>query len=200
MLLAAALAVALLVAASRTWVSAALPDPLGGAGGTPVELAGSAVAGAVSALGLVALAAAGAVAAARGLLLRASAVVLALAGAGAAGAALTAVRDPAAAVAGSARVAGAAGAAATGVEVSAWPWLALVPAAGLVLVGGWAAFTGPRWRPAERFETASAAAPTTGRVTGPTTTATPAPAPGPTRPAALWDGLSRGEDPTTPGP
>ena len=99
---------------------------------------------------------------------------------------------------------------ATAASAPAWPVLALLPALGLVAVGARVLLTGRRWAGSSRFEApapGAGPAPGTGAGTGPDGTRPsdradrPAPpASGGARPAsrsALWDDLSRGEDPTT---
>ncbi len=188
-----AMACALLAAASRTWVSARLPDPLGAAQGVPLEVTGAAAAGVVPALGLVALAAAAAMSTVRGPLLRATALLVAAAGAGALLATAGLLRDPGAAVATAARATAGTtsgwASSATSVATTPWPWVALLPAAGLLLTGVWATAAGPRWSSSARFEAPAAGA------AGPGPRGSPG-APAARGPATLWDGLSRGDDPT----
>jgi len=87
------------------------------------------------------------------------------------------------------------------VSFSIWPWVAAA-GGGLILLAGLLALVGSRsWAgPTRRYERASApGAP----LAGPATTASSATESGPGRPptvspAATWDSLSRGEDPTSP--
>ncbi len=184
----------LLAAAAPTWVTATLADPLGGPA-QPLAVPGGSAAPAVPALGLVALAAAAALSTVRGPLLRLTAAIIALAGAGAAASTVLLLRDPAAAVAAAAReAAGTTGASAAAVEPALWPWVALAPAAGLVLAGLRALARGPAWATTARFEPPAGA-----RAAAPSP---PATAPAPPGRSRLWDSLSEGDDPTAgpPGP
>lgn len=220
-LAALALAAALLAVAAPVWTSATVTDPLTGRA-APVSATGTQAAPLVGALALVAAAAAVAVSTARGALLRACAVLLALAGLGALAAALSVVLDPGASLSAAAEQVSATTTAALGrVSLSAWSPLALLPAAGLLACGAWALVAGPRWSATSRFERApaprpgsrgpdDAGIPPTGAVSGrgaPDGAPEGAPrgagrseqAPGAAAPA-LWDSLTLGTDPTEQAP
>lgn len=184
-LLALVLAGLLLLAASRTWVVA--PVPTGPAAGSPqraLEVAGSSAAPVVTALALVGLAGAAALSTVRRAGLVLTAALLVVAGLGAAAGAAAVLVDPT----GSAAAAVAAATGLTGGDPvpatrTAWPALALVPALGLAAVGALAGVRGRRWRASGRFEATTADGATRARAE-------------PSR-SALWDDLSRGDDPTT---
>lgn len=197
----------LLLAASRTWVGADLPaGPAGGAGGA-LAVSGGDATPLVRALALVGLAAAAALSTVRGAGRAVTGLLLALAGVAAVLATTAVLLDPAAAAAPAVRSAtGLSSATASGAAATAWPALALLPAAGLAAVGLVVLVRGRHWATTARFEAPAAAGgdaaapgPTTGRTTAPATgrTAGPAPSPRPASRAALWDDLSRGDDPTT---
>lgn len=149
----------------------------------PLVVLGQSAASALSGLGLATLALAGALSIARPLLRRVLGVVLALLGVLVAVIAVTAIADPftaaqsaiteATGISGSATADYIVGA----VAVTAWPWLAAVVGALLVLVGVLIVVTSQRWPgPTARYETS--------------TTDT-------TTPAGAWDSLSEGHDPTS---
>ncbi|MGQ7296082.1 Trp biosynthesis-associated membrane protein [Quadrisphaera sp. KR29] len=176
----------LLVASTQPWVLAALPV---GPGGSAAELAvsGRDSAAAVPAVGVVAVAGALALSTLRGAGRVAAGALLVLAGLAAAAAAVVLVSDPLGAAVPAARAATGVGEV-DGARTTAWPFLALVPALGVLASGALALVRGRSWGSSERFEAPTSAAGPGG----------PARASGPVAPsrAGLWDGLSRGEDPT----
>lgn len=195
-LVALALAGALLAMVAPVWVSAILSDPLTGRP-VPVSDTGSGAAPLVGALALVGAAAAVAVSTARGALLRACAVVLALAGLGALAAVVAVVVDPSTPLAAAAQqVSGTTTAPLRAVGRSPWVFLAAVPAVGLLACGLWALVAGPRWASSARFERAPAGR--AGAGGGATVPGRSDEQPGTAAPA-LWDSLSRGADPTGAG-
>jgi hypothetical protein len=185
----AVLAGLVLVVASRTWVSARSDLLQGGAvaGSQVVAATGSALAPGAGALGLVVLAAAGALLLARPAVRLLTGLVLVLTGVAVVWFGAGVLRDPASAVVAS--VAEASGLTPGSVRaddleqvrLTAWPVVmvaagALVVAAGVVVV-----LRSGRWDSTRRFERPGEAA------------GAPAPVAGS---ADDWDALSRGEDPT----
>ncbi len=169
----------LLVAAGRTWATLALPRaglPSAGAAVTGRELAPVGVAA-----GILALAGAAALLAARRLGRLAVGVVLAVAGA----AVLSFVRlDPAPAARRWAAARFGDSEQAPGVVTSAWPAVALVGGALLLAAGTLAAIRGRRWAAmSSRYERAPATAPSSGAGA-----------------VSAWDALDRGVDPTDESP
>ena len=189
-----AFAALLLLAASRSWVGADLPAPAAGGAGGRLDVSGGDATPLVPALGLVALAGSAALSTLRGAGRAAAGVLLAGAGAGAAAATAAVLLDPAGAVAPAVRSAtGLTSATASAASATAWPVLALLPALGLVAVGVRVLVLGRRWAASARFEAPAG---------GGGGEAPPAPPAGggrarPASRSALWDDLSRGEDPTT---
>lgn len=177
-LLGVAAAAALAGSTRPVWVTASAPDLTGSLQQVPVS--GAEAAPAVTALALVALAAALATSLSAAWLRLLTGPVLILSGLGAAVAAVGATRAPA--EASRSAVTGATGVAGTAVEAAAttWPLLSLVPAALVVATGVLMLAVGGRWPRRTRYRSAAVAA-----------TADPA-----DDPAAAWDALTRGEDPT----
>ncbi|WP_194907925.1 Trp biosynthesis-associated membrane protein [Quadrisphaera sp. INWT6] len=179
----------LLASTTQPWVVASLPAGPGGTG-SDLPVAGSTATAVVPALGLVALAGAVALSTLKGVGRAVAAVLLVLVALGAAASVAALVADPVTAARAAAR-------AATGVpevegaRVTTWPLLALLPTAGVVLVGVVALVSGRAWATSARFEAPSAAPDVA--------------AARPSRPAApsragLWDDLSQGVDPTLDEP
>ena len=172
-------AAAMLAGSTRlTWIQALAPD----LAGTPqsIPVLGGDAAPAVLALAIVALAAALATALPSRWVRWFTGPVLVLAGAGSAAAALGAYSDPLAA----SRSAVARATGITGgeilVEPTSWPLGSLLPAAAVAAVGVIVLLVGGRWQTRSRFRSAAV-----------TVAADPA-----EDPAAAWDALTRGEDPT----
>ncbi|MDN5821498.1 MAG: Trp biosynthesis-associated membrane protein [Brachybacterium sp.] len=173
----------LLAGTTRTsWIDAAAPDLTGTA--QQVDVLGADAAPAVLALALVAIAASLATSLSSAWLRFLTGPVLLVTGAGAAVAALGVVREPGAA-------AGSAVTTATGVvgsgleaETTAWPLLSLVPALAVLAVGALVLLTGGTWPRRDRYRSAAV-----------TIAADPA-----EDPAAAWDALTRGEDPSVEEP
>ena len=181
--LAGTAASALLAGTTRTtWIDAAAPDLTGTI--QQVAVPGAEAAPAVLALALVAIAASLATSLPSAWLRFLTGPVLVLTGGGAALAALGVVRDPAAA-------AGTAATTATGVvgsglevETTAWPLLTLLPALAVLAVGVLVLLAGGTWPRRDRYRSPAVAV-----------TADPA-----EDPAAAWDALTRGEDPSMESP
>ena len=181
--LAGTAASALLAGATRpTWIDAAAPDLTGTL--QQVDVPGAEAAPAVLALALVAIAASLATSLPSAWLRFVTGPVLVLTGGGAALAALGVLRDPTAA-------AGSAVATATGVlgsgleaETTTWPLLTLAPALAVAAVGVLVLLVGGSWPRRDRYRSAAV-----------TVTADPS-----EDPAAAWDALTRGEDPSLEEP
>lgn len=171
-----------LLAAGRIWAQGRVD---GLAGVVPVSITGRQAQPVLPALALIA-GAAGMVLAICGPVVRwLAAAALVLAGAGASAAAVVLASDagrllqPAAS-----RLSGITGSAILHSELSPWPWVAVVAGALVLLSGCWAMLAGAAWaavgrryqRPEDRASAAAAAT---------------------DDPAAAWDALTRGEDPTT---
>lgn len=180
--LAATAASALLAGATRTsWIHATAPDLTGTV--QQVEVMGAEAAPAVLALSLAAIAASLATSLSSAWLRFLTGPVLIAAGAGAAFAAYSAAQAPQDA-------AGSAVASATGVlgaavqaEATAWPLLTLIPALAVAVVGVLVLVVGRTWPTGSRYRSAALAAPA--RRGDPAED-----------PAAAWDALTRGEDPS----
>ena len=181
----AGLAIAGLVAGSTrtSWATATAPDITGAVQSYPVT--GAEAAPAVLALALVALAAAAATSLSSRWVRWVTGPVLALSGIGTVVAAAGMLGDPTAASAGA--VADATGI--SGVELhasaSAWPVAAIVGGVLLALLGVLVLVVGGRWRRGSSRYSRATLAPR--RVVDPEQD-----------PAAAWDALTRGEDPTDP--
>lgn len=174
---------ALLAGTTRTtWIEASAPDLTGTL--QQVSVVGADAAPAVLALALVAIAASLTTALSSTWLRFLTGPVLLATGLGAALAALGVVRTPEAA-AGSeiAATTGVLGSAVTA-EVTAWPLLSLVPALVVAATGILVLVAGRGWRAGSRYRRAAVAAP-----------ADPS-----QDPAATWDALTRGEDPSLEDP
>lgn len=185
--LAGIVAAGALAGSTRTvWVQALAPDLTGTA--QSVDVVGGDAAPAVLALALVGLAAAVTTSLSSRWVRLVTGPVMVLAGIGAGLAALDVRGDP---VAASTRAV----AAVTGVvggdaqaAATAWPLLALVPALALAGIGVLVLLVGGRWPHGSRY-----------RRTGETTAAHRAADPS-QDPAAAWDALTRGEDPSAEDP
>lgn len=177
--LACTAAAALLAGSTRTvWIEALAPDLAGTA--QQVTVTGSDAAPAVLALSLVAIAASLATGLSSRWLRFLTGPVLLATGAGSAIAALGVVQAPE-------QAARSAVASATGVlggdvltETTAWPLITLAPAMAVAVLGIVALVVGGRWPVGTRYRSAAVAA-----------TADPG-----QDPAAAWDALTRGEDPS----
>ncbi|MGN6610507.1 MAG: Trp biosynthesis-associated membrane protein [Angustibacter sp.] len=185
-----------LLATSRGWVQAAVDDPV--VGQVTVTASGRQAAPVVPAVALVALAGAAALLLARSLGRRVAGVLLVLAGAAGVAASVSVLRVPESGVAELVtRAVGVTGSTPTAVEVSAWPWLAVLGCALVVVAGAVAVLRAGRWgRPRPRYEAPADAATT---AEAPARADEPAPGQAPDQapdPGTAWDALSRGEDPT----
>lgn len=177
--LAGIVAGAALVGATRTtWAMATANDLTGAA--QDVAVTGSDAAPTVLALGLVALAASLATSLSSTWVRYVTGPVLLAAGLGAGWSAVAVVLDPTGA-------SGSATAEATGVvggqvqaEVTSWPLLTLVPALLVTLIGVVVLRVGRTWPAGTRYRSAAVAAPADPEQD----------------PAAAWDALTRGEDPS----
>ncbi|MDN5686345.1 MAG: Trp biosynthesis-associated membrane protein, partial [Brachybacterium sp.] len=165
-------------ATRTTWAQATAPDLTGSA--QQVAVTGSDAAPTVLALGLVALAASLTTSLSSTWVRLVTGPVLLAAGLGAGWSALAVVLDPIGA-------SGSAAATATGVvggqvqaTATAWPLLTLIPALAVAAVGALVLLVGPTWPVRTRYRSAAVVA-----------TADPE-----TDPAAAWDALTRGEDPS----
>jgi uncharacterized membrane protein (TIGR02234 family) len=173
-------ALALLLAATRTWLTGRSSEPL--LGGGTVAATGSQVAPGVAALAGVALVALLATLTAGPRLRRVAAAVLPLAAVGALALTVAPLRQPEAALG---RVAaaglGRTGEVRTTADVSGWAWVAVLAAVLLLAAAPVAVVAASRWSGlSSRFEAPQAAesASTTGR-------------------SSAWDEVSQGRDPTT---
>ena len=194
-------AVALFGTTRPEWVRAAVPDLVGSAR-TVAVTGGKASPGAV-AMGVAALAAAVLTSLAGRRLAVLTGAIIAAAGGGAAVMTIDVLRAPAThaegAVAADAGLIGAI----TGAHTTVWPWLALGPCALLVVVGVLIAVRARSWQTAARY-TREAVAPDAGEQAAPeearpdAAARAGAPASVDEDPAAMWDALTRGEDPTRP--
>lgn len=181
--LAGTAASALLAGTARlTWIEAAAPDLTGAV--QQVSVLGADAAPAVLALALMAIAASLATSLSSAWVRFLTGPVLLLGGGGAAVAALGVVRDPAGA-------AGSAVTSSTGVlgaaveaQTTMWPLLTLVPALAVLGIGLLVLLAGGGWPRRTRYRSAAVR-----------TTADPA-----EDPAAAWDALSRGDDPSVGEP
>ena len=179
----------LLLSAGRPWVSAVLAQV---PGRPEVSASGRVAAPGAVALGFVALAGAVVVATAGRLIIRITAAVLALAGAGASAAAVLAVSDPARAVAEAAtRASGVSDAVVSGAARTIWPYLAALAGALVLVAGGIALREAKAWTAPRRFERPTLATGPAGDGPGQPEATSPR-----EDPLDAWDALSRGEDPT----
>ena len=163
------------------WVRASTPDITGAVAQVPVT--GADAAPAVLALALVAIAAAIVTAMGGKRLRLATAPLLAASGIGAIAAIVAVLTDPSAAAAGP--VAEQTGVSGTDLRatVSAWPWIGMLAAALVIVDAMVILLAGRSWTTTAKYERAAE------RVEDPRTD-----------PAAAWDALSRGEDPSGPPP
>lgn len=175
-----------LLSASRPWLHALVEDPA--LGRTTVTAVGRQAAPVVPAVSLVALAGGVALLPARTLGRRLIGVLLVLVGAAQAAAVVSTVRSPTAGVADLVgRATATVGVRGTGLDVTSWPWLAVLGAALIVAAGALAVLRARAWAaPSTRFGASSdgaggSASPEAGRVVAP---------------VDPWDALSRGEQPT----
>jgi uncharacterized membrane protein (TIGR02234 family) len=172
-----------LVASGRAWVHfSVVQPPLPAVHGVAT---GHRVAGALTSLGLVVLAAAVALIATRQLSRQLAGVLVIAVGALTLVLGLRVVTDPRGSIAGVVTTAtGRVGAHASNVSVSAWPWVAFVGGLVAALVGVLTVLRGRRW-PAmgRRYDAATATAPASSR-------------PVPRDETSMWDALDRGDDPT----
>jgi uncharacterized membrane protein (TIGR02234 family) len=169
-----------LLATGRIWAQGRVD---GLAGVVPVSVTGRQAQPVLPALALIA-GAAGMVLAICGPVVRwLAATALVLAGAGAGAAAVVLASDAARLLQPAAsRLSGVTGSAIRNSDLSLWPWVTVLAGALVLLAGCWAMLAGAAWAAAgkryQRLEAgAAAAAPTDD-------------------PAAAWDALTRGEDPT----
>lgn len=168
-----------LLAAGRPWARGALrraPLPT-----VVVAVSGRGVAPVAAALGLVGLAGVVAVLATRGAGRLATGVLLVLAGAGVVAASVQVGLDlPRAMRPTVERVSGVPGATAEGIRMTAWPRVSVVGGALLCAGGVLTAVRGRRWAAlSARYDAPGSDGPVV-----------------PAEPAAIWDALDRGEDPT----
>ncbi|PWJ51209.1 Tryptophan-associated transmembrane protein (Trp_oprn_chp) [Quadrisphaera granulorum] len=180
----------MLIVSTQPWVLAALPVGPGGSA-SEVPVSGREAVAAVPALGVVAVAGALALSVLRAVGRVAAAVLLVVAGAAAVAAVVALLLDPVPAAQAAARAATGVGDV-EGARTTAWPLVALVPVLGVLATGAIALVAGRSWGTSERFEAPGAAAGARGSSARRVAAAPPSP---PTS-AGLWDGLSRGEDPT----
>lgn len=179
------------------WITATVPDLAGGR--STIAATGGQASPATVALAVVALAAS----LVTGLTSRGARLVtgplIALCGAGALVSGILVLTDPeghaASAIAQASSVTG------TGADIVLGPWAAisLLPSALLILLGPAILLLGRSWRTTSRFEREAAAPDVAGDAHAPEPArAVPvaASAPAAADPAALWDALTHGEDPT----
>ncbi len=193
------LAGALLLLTRAPWMHARVSDLVGGT--TAVDVSGAEAAPLVVAAALVALAASAVVAISSRAVRFVSGPLLVAAGIAAALGALAVRTDPEGHARGA--IAEATGVSGAEAELSGtlWPLLALLPCAGLALLGAMVLVAGRTWVGSTRYAregTASAAGASAvqGSVADEGAVATAPVPPASEDPAALWDALSRGEDPT----
>ncbi|SLM94327.1 Trp biosynthesis-associated membrane protein [Brachybacterium nesterenkovii] len=193
------LAGALLLLTRAPWMHARVSDLVGGT--TAVDVSGAEAAPLVVAAALVALAASAVVAISSRAVRFVSGPLLVAAGIAAALGALAVRTDPE----GHARsaIAEATGVSGAEAELSGtlWPLLALLPCAGLALLGAMVLVAGRTWVGSTRYARegtapAGGASAVQGSVADEGAVATAPVPPASEDPAALWDALSRGEDPT----
>lgn len=193
------LAGALLLLTRAPWMHARVSDLVGGT--TAVDVSGAEAAPLVVAAALVALAASAVVAISSRAVRFVSGPLLVAAGIAAALGALAVRTDPE----GHARsaIAEATGVSGAEAELSGtlWPLLALLPCAGLALLGAMVLVAGRTWVGSTRYARegtapAGGASAVQGSVADEGAVATAPVPPASENPAALWDALSRGEDPT----
>ncbi|WP_106506736.1 Trp biosynthesis-associated membrane protein [Brachybacterium timonense] len=181
-------AAAALIASTRTtWLSGAAQDATGSV--QELEVIGSDAAGAVLALAIAALAAALATSlSSRGLHLVTGAV-LTFSGLGAAAAVISLMVDPApAAAAQAARLTGVIGGS-VDAETTGWIWAGLLTAVAVTACGILVLAAGGAWRRSEKYARDAGSTQATRALVDPRMD-----------PAAAWDALSRGEDPSDEDP
>lgn len=187
------LAGSLFLTTRATWMHARVPDLVGGT--TDVDVSGAEAAPMVVAAALVALAAAAVVAISSRAVRFVSGPLLVAAGMAATIGALAVRSDPA----GHARsaIAAATGVSGAGAELSGtvWPLIALAPAIGLAALGVVVLVAGRAWSRSARYDREAVPGAARGADLRPRA-AEAADAAAPDDPAALWDALSRGDDPT----
>lgn len=177
----AALGGLLLLSWTQSWFSLVLE------GGQPLDVDGQSAAPGLSALGLACLALAGALAIAGRVLRIVLGVVESLIGVVVLVTAIAAIAAPVAAsspaITEATAVSGPESIAAivTSVSIAAWPWLAVLAGALIVMNGAAVAILSPRWPgPTRKYDAVDAT-----------------PADDTTTPLGAWDSLSGGSDPTT---
>lgn len=182
LLAAAAGAVLALAAGAPTWVSGTTDTTTGTA---QVLAGGRGAAGVATALALVSLAAVVATSIGRRVARTVAALVLVLGGLGVAAGSVAVVADPGAALSGPARAAsGRTAATVDGVSLTAWPVVSAVGGALTATAGVGVLVRGRRWATSNRHERDAA-----------TVDVRAAPTPS-EDPAAAWDSLTHGDDPT----
>lgn len=193
------LAGALLLLTRAPWMHARVSDLVGGT--TAVDVSGAEAAPLVVAAALVALAASAVVAISSRAVRFVSGPLLVAAGIAAALGALAVRTDPEGHARGA--IAEATGVSGAEAELSGtlWPLLALLPCAGLALLGAMVLVAGRTWVGSTRYARegtapAAGASAVQGSVADEGAVATAPVPPASEDPAALWDALSRGEDPT----
>lgn len=177
-----AASVALAGATRTTWIDATAPDLTGTV--QPVSVLGADTAPAVLALALVAIAASLATSLSSAWVRFLTGPVLLLTGGGAAVSALGVLRAPEDAAGAAVTSATAVAGSAVSAEPTAWPLLALVPALLVALLGVLVLLAGGGWPRRTRYRSPAVAV-----------SADPS-----EDPAAAWDALTRGEDPSLEGP
>ncbi|MGP4915478.1 Tryptophan-associated membrane protein [Corynebacterium xerosis] len=169
----------LLIGATRlTWAQADAPDLTGSA--QSVAVTGTDAAPAVLALAIVAIAASLATSLASSWVRFVTGPVLIVAGLGAAWSSFAVTLDPQGAAAGAVTEATGVVGSQVDAAATAWPLLAILPALVLCAIGVVVLLVGGRWPRGTRYRSAAVAAPSD-----------PA-----EDPAAAWDALTRGEDPS----
>ena len=186
LLAAAAGAVLALAAGAPTWVRGTTATTTGT---SDVLAGGRDAAGVATALALVSLAAVVATTIGRRVARTVAALVLVLGGLGVVVGSLAVVTDPAAALSAPARAAsGQTSAPVDDVDLTPWPVVSAVGGVLTAVAGVGVLLRGRRWTASTRYERDAAGE------TGPASTA---PAPSPAQdPAAAWDSLTHGDDPT----
>ena len=201
MLAAVALGVAVLAVSSTVWVRATATSPIDAE--VPVAVTGGVVAPAVSAGGLVVLAAAAALTLGGRWGRRVAAAGIALGGALVLGGAVGALGEPGRAARTAAQAAVGVDALGGPAELTALPWVALALGAAAAALGMWTMVVAGRWgRTTRRHEDPVGAAASDGGSDGGHSDPAQPPA-GPNAASAegleehaAWDALTRGDDPT----
>ncbi len=167
-----------LLSTSRSWVHAAVDDPV--IGHAAISASGRQAAPVVPAVALVALAGGVALLLARALGRRVAGLLLVLAGAAGVAATASLLRVPESGVAELvAKAVGVVGSTPTSTQVTSWPWVAVAGCALVALGGAVAVLRAGSWAGSRgRYEAPGAQEPQDAD------------------PGTTWDALSRGEDPT----